>query len=175
MKKNYNVKKTISIKQFISEFGENISSHVKSRLQELEVRSVLTRNSTTINILDIKHVEHTLYNCTSEDSSETQKEYSFGQFIVKDSLLYFSESCVQSDQVMTSPIVAEIYKNLSSEDSIIEEDCCGKKVTDTNIDYIIDSILTVCPEVSQRYLDIVAGMTSRADNKMKTAPFFKSY
>jgi hypothetical protein len=174
MKKNYNLKKTISIKQFISEFGEDLSAHVKSRLQELEVRSVLTRKTAT-NILDIKHVEHTLYDSNPEEGSKAQKEYSFGQFIVKDSILYFSESCLQSDQVMTSPIVAEIYNNLSSEDSIIEEDCCGKKVTDDNIDYIIDSILTVCPEVSQRYLDIIAGMTSRADNKMKTAPFFKSY
>jgi hypothetical protein len=175
MKKNYNVKKTISIKQFISEFGENLSAHAKDRLLDLEVRSVLTRK-TFINIVDIKHVEHTLFDFKSEDGmTTTKKEYTFGQLIAKDGQLYFSESCMQGDEIIASPIVHEIYNKLSSDDIISEEDCCGKKINDDNIDYIIDSILSVCPEVSQRYLDIVSGMTSRADNKTKNVPFFKTY
>ncbi len=35
-----------------------------------------------------------------------------------------------------------------------------KKIDDTNIDYVIDTLLTACPEVSQRYLKIVREMLS---------------
>ena len=58
MKKNYKMKKTISLKMFIAEFGENFSDHMKKRLLELEVRCVLTRKEDS-NKLDLKHVEHT--------------------------------------------------------------------------------------------------------------------
>ena len=43
MKKNYNMKKTIAMKGFISEFGEVLSEKMKKRLLELEIRTVLTR------------------------------------------------------------------------------------------------------------------------------------
>ena len=43
MKKNYKMKKTISMKMFVSELGENFSDHMKEKLLELDIRCVLTR------------------------------------------------------------------------------------------------------------------------------------
>jgi hypothetical protein len=43
VKKIYNMKRTISVKRFIIELGENFSEHVKKRLLDLEVRCVLTQ------------------------------------------------------------------------------------------------------------------------------------
>ncbi|QGU94389.1 hypothetical protein GOM49_04070 [Clostridium bovifaecis] len=162
MKKNYNIKKTISIKKFISEFGEDFSKHMKQRLLELEVRSVLTRKE-EINHLDLKHVEHIQYACNpSSDSDKSEKEYTYGQLIVVDGTLYFSESCIESDTVMESPVVENIFNSLSSSGMIIDSDIRAKQVDDTNIDYVVDSLLDACPPVSQKYIDIVQGMISRS-------------
>jgi len=162
VKKNYKMKKTISIKMFIGELGKSFSEHMKNRLLELEVRCVLTRKEE--NILDLKHVEHTQYACdlNSENNSNIdEKEYVYGQFIVIDDVLYFSDKCVENDSVMQSPIVNNIFNSLSGEVMVFDEDIKGKKIDDSNIDYVIDSILSVCPQVSQSYLDIVKGMLSR--------------
>ncbi len=61
---------------------------------------------------------------------------------------------------MQSPIVNTIYNSLDDEDMLIDEDTTAKKIDDTNIDYVIDTLLTACPEVSQRYLKIVREMLS---------------
>ncbi|MCY6369336.1 hypothetical protein [Clostridium ganghwense] len=161
MKRNYKIKKTISIKRFISEFGENFSEHTKKKLLDLEVRCVLTRKEDNYR-LDLKHVEHTHYDC---NSSTCQKEYAYGQLVVIDGTLYFSEVCTESTEVMQSPIVSTIYNSLNSEDMVCDSDINSKKIDDDNIDYVIDNILTVCPEVSQKYLDITQGMISRAERK----------
>ena len=160
LKKNYRIKKTISMKQFISEFGESFSQHMKKRLLELEIRCVLTRKD-DIYRLDIKHVEHIKHECTSESSSELcEKEYVYGQLVVLEGILYLSEKCIESETVAEAPIVSEIYNGLNSDSIISDGDMSLKKVDDTNIDYVIDTILTVCPQVSQKYLDIVKQMTS---------------
>ena len=160
LKKNYRVKKTISMKQFISEFGENFSPHVKKRLLELEIRCVLTRKEELFKF-DLKHVEHTKYHCISKDGSATlEKEYVYGQLVVLEGILYFSEKCIESADVTHSPIVSSIYSSLSSDHMVVNENMELKKVDDSNIDFVIDTILTVCPEVSQGYLDIVKQMTS---------------
>lgn len=160
MRKNYRIKKTISMKKFISELGENFSEHMKNRLLELEIRCVLTRKDCS-NILDLKHVEHTKYKCDSEDISTTcEKEYVYAQFVVVEGGLYFSEKCTESDNVMQSPVVDTIYNSLNSENMIFEEERHAKKVDDSNIDYVIDTILAACPQVSQYYINVVHEMLS---------------
>lgn len=163
MKKIFKIKKTISMKRFIAEFGENFPKHTKKKLLELEVRCVLTRKEDNYR-LDLKHVEHKHYDC---NSSTCQKEYAYGQLVVLDETLYFSEICTESAEVMQSPIVSTIYNSLNSEDMISDQGINSKKIDDNNIDYIIDTILTVCPEVSEEYLAITQGMISRAENKRK--------
>ena len=144
MKKNYNMKKTIAMKGFIAEFGEIFSEKMKKRLLELEIRTVLTRK------------EHR----NDLDSKNLEKEYTYGQFVITDENLYFSNNCVENEKVMQSPIVNTIYNSLDDEDMLIDEDTTAKKIDDTNIDYVIDTLLTACPEVSQRYLKIVREMLS---------------
>ncbi|MCY6957279.1 hypothetical protein [Clostridium brassicae] len=172
MKKNYKIKKTISIKQFISEFGESLSKHMKKRLLDLEVRSVLTRKEDNYR-LDLKHVEHTQYNCHSSNSDTCKKEYAYASFVIIDNTLYFSEKCLESDAVMQSPIVSTIYNNLDSENMVCDKDINAKLINDDNIDYIIDTILTVCPEVSQKYIDIVHQMTSLAESSTRGISYGK--
>lgn len=167
MKTNYIKKSTISIKMFISELGENFSANMKKRLLELQPRCILTRKKVNYR-LDLKHVEHLQYECTGdmEDTSEAcKKEYSYGQLQVIDGILYFSEGCCENDQVMPSPIVSTIFNSLDSEGMTVDEDRRLKKVDDSNIDYVVDSILSVCPQVSQAHMDIVKGMVSRANSK----------
>lgn len=163
-KKNYKMKKTISMKMFISEFGKDFSEHMKKRLMELDVRCVLTRKEYE-NVLDFKHVEHTMFDCTQDSTLEPcQKEYTYGELIVVEDILYFSEKCIENDKIMQSSIVNEIYNSLDSEDAIIFNETNAKKIDDTNIDYVIDTMLTVYPEVSQKYKDIIKHM-SLYDNK----------
>lgn len=145
-KKNYNMKKTISMKKFIAELGENFSDHMKKRLLELEVRCVLTRKEEN-NILDIKHVEHTQHD---------NKEYVYGQFVVVEGILYFSQTHMENDEVIASPIVNSIYESLDSESITLDDGNTIKKVDENNIDFVIDNILSVCPPVSQAYLDIMS-------------------
>jgi hypothetical protein len=161
------MKKTISIRQFIAELGENFSEYIQNKLLELSSRCVLTRKETQ-NVVDLKHVEHIQHECATtleEDSTSAKKEYSFGQFIVEEGVLYFSEKCAENNNVMQAPAVSGIYNALTTEEVTLEEDRKAKKVDDSNIDFIIDNIIKVCPPVSQAHLDIVQGMISRQENK----------
>ena len=149
------MKRTISVKKFIAEYGENFSEHMKERLMDLEVRCVLTRSQKSYR-LDLKHVEHTQHDCKFQDSPNTcQKEYAYGQLAAIDGNLYYSDESVENDKTVQSPIVNTIYNSLSSKDMIFDSDSNVKKVDDSNIDYVIDTILTVCPTVSQSYMDIM--------------------
>lgn len=157
-KKKHKIKKVISMKQFISEFGDDFSEHMKQRLLELEVRCVLTRGEDE-NMVDLKHVEHTHYNYpenSEDDSNVSQKEYAYGQFIVDNDKLYFSERCTEGNEVMQAPIVDVIYASLNSEYKVFDDGICTKKIDDDNIDYIVDTILTVFPQVSEAYIDIIS-------------------
>jgi len=171
MNRNYKMKKTISVKQFVEEFGETFSEYIKKRLLELEVRSVLTRKEHAC-VLDIRHVEHLQHEVPCEDNEEVcTKENTFGQFIVTDGKLYFSESCIENDNVMKSHIVSEIYSSLDSDEMICYEGINAKLIDDRNIDYIINAILAECPEVSQSYLDIMSEMNLRAKSKSQRISF----
>lgn len=162
MRKNYTMKKTISIKQFIIEFGENFSKHMKQRLLELGTRCILTRTKENSYILDLKHIEHLKYDCdcqTEDDTEACQMEYAYGQFVVNEGVFHFAKKCAESTeamQVMQAPVVDEIYKSLVTEETLIDENIDAKKLDDSNIDLVIDSILNVCPEVSQAHLDILS-------------------
>lgn len=165
MKKNYKMKKTISMKQFITEFGEDMTKPMKKKLLELWPRCILTRDEKS-NILDLKHVEHIQYDCNSgdKDGSETgKKEYAYGQFIIDDGTLYFSEKCLESDTVMQMPAVDAIFDSLKGEEMYFDDGVRAKKVDDDNIDYVIDSILKVCPAMSQAHLDIISKYCSTDD------------
>lgn len=156
---------------FITEFGENFSDHIKDRLLELELRCVLTRKEDS-NRLDIKHVEHIQHDCFSgfeDDSASSNKEYVYGQLCVRDEELFFSEKCTVENGAEDSPIVRTIYTALKTNPVILDSDTCGKKINDDNIDYIVDTLLTVFPNVSEAYLNMVKGMTSRAKSKNNRA------
>jgi hypothetical protein len=150
------MKKTISMKLFVKEFEDSLSEHMKKRLLELEIRCVLTRKEEN-NILDIKHVEHTKYNCSPESAmDDCKKEYVYGQLIVLDNVLYFSKSSSESDQVMLSPVVESIYDSLKSDEIVSDLGVNIKRIDDSNIDYVIDRMLEVFPPVSQEYRDIMS-------------------
>lgn len=160
-------KSTVSVKMFIKEFGEDFPKHVKERLMDLESRCFLTRKEIDYRF-DLKHVEHLQYETASDTenpSAPNSKEYAYGQFAVVDGKLYFSESCIETDQIMQSPMVSSIYNALDSEGIISDEGRDLKRINDNNIDFIVDSILSSCPQVSQSYMDIVKGMVSRSNNK----------
>ncbi|MDP4090293.1 MAG: hypothetical protein Q8930_13605 [Bacillota bacterium] len=159
---HYTKKRSISMEQFIQEFGTNFSEHMKKRLMELESRSYLVRKEVS-NRFDLKHVEHIEYECGQENT--VLKEYIYGQFEVDKDILYFSESCEESTKSMQAPIVSTIYDSLNCEGVIFSNGRNLKIVGDNNIDYVVDSTLSACPQVSQRYLDIIHGMAARAVRK----------
>ncbi|OGO78591.1 MAG: hypothetical protein A2Y23_12740 [Clostridiales bacterium GWB2_37_7] len=157
MKKNYKMKRTISVKQFVVEFGDSISKHMKQRLLELGERCILNRRDES-HILDFRHVEHIKYECCcgSEDGAENKKEYAYGQLVVKEGNLYLTQDCVENEDIMQSPVVGEIYSVISSPEVQLEEGIVGKMIDESNIDYVIDNILKVCPKVSAEHMAIIA-------------------
>ncbi|WP_373898062.1 hypothetical protein ACER0A_009180 [Haloimpatiens sp. FM7315] len=162
MNRNYKLKKTISMKKFISELGDNFSEHMKKRLLELDFRCVLTRKSDPQK-LDLKHVEHTKYDSKTKDdsSNKSQKEYTYAEFIVDDEGdLYFANTCTKEPTTMESTIIDKLYSTLDNTSVITREDCMAKKLDDNNIDYVVDSLLSECPDVSQEYLDVIKHMLS---------------
>lgn len=166
-KTNHARKSSVSIKMFIKEFGEDFSEHVKKRLMDLEDRCFLTRKEIAYR-LDLKHVEHLQYAIASdevESSAAYSKEYAYGQFVVLDGVLYFSERCLENKDIMQSPAVSIIYNALDRERIVFNEGSNLKRLDDNNIDFVVDSILSSCPEVSQSYLDIMQRMMSRSNNK----------
>ena len=165
MRINHKYKSTISIKMFIDEFGNDFSEHLKNRLLELEVRTVLKRDEVS-NIFNLKHVEHLKYDSNYESKGEMKtckKEYVYSQFAVIEGVLYFSEKCNENDKDMKASTVSSIYNSLDSKGMIFYEDRNLKKIDDSNIDYVVDSILSSCPEVSEKYKSIVKGMISRSE------------
>ncbi len=169
MKKNYNMKKTLSIKQFISEFDKDLTMHMKKTIMSLWPRCVLTRDKER-HILDLKHVEHTKYDCI-KGKSRTKKEYVFGQFIIDNGNLYFSDKCVKDDTVMKIPMVDTIYESLSSEDMYYGDDVIAKKVDDSSIHGVINNIMRVCPPMSKRHLDIISKYCDVDDFNNEVIPY----
>lgn len=158
MKRNYKMKRTISMKQFLTEFGEGMSKHMKQRLLEIGDRCLLNRRDDSY-ILDLRHIEHTKYECVcgnGEDATSSKKEYAFGQLIIQDGALYFSRSCVENDDIMQISVVDDIYSSLATDEIIVDETIKAKRIDDTNIDFVADSILKVCPAVSAEHLAIIA-------------------
>lgn len=171
VKRNYNMKKTISVKQFITEFGQGFSAHMKQRLLELGTRCILTRKDSS-NILDLKHIEHIKYDDQSASEvgeSSTKKEYAYGRLIVEEGALYFSESCIENENVMQIPAVKDIYESLTAEETLFEDEAKAKLVDEENIDFIIDRLLDVCPEVSAEHMAIIAKYSNLEVPKSKVA------
>lgn len=165
MRKIYNMKRTISMKQFIKELGDNFSNHMKERLLELGERCVLTRKDINYR-LDLKHIEHVQHEvaCDTEGASKPcSKEYIYGQFVVLEGVLYFSEKVTESLTAIQGPNVENIYNSLDSKNIIEDSEIKSKKLDDSNIDFVVDSILETCPPVSEEHLAIVRGMTSRSE------------
>jgi hypothetical protein len=155
--KNYRFKKTFSARQFISELGSNFSTYMKNRLNELGTRCVFTRKENNNLRFDLKHVEHTQYACGDSNGSDgCQKEYAYGQFVINDGKLYFSESCIEDTTIEQAPVVDFVYQGLNGDRIFVDEGISAKEVDDTNIDYIVDSILEVCPEVTPEHMAIIA-------------------
>lgn len=161
MRINNRRKKRISIKMFEEEFGEDFSEHVKARLMELNVRTLLTRKD-KYNVLDITHVEHIKHEVAS-GSEVCEKEYVYGELVAFEGNLYFCNECVENDEIVKSDIVDEIYNSLSDNNIVYDEEKKLKVLNDDNIDYVVDTILKVCPEVSEKYINIVKGMISRSE------------
>jgi hypothetical protein len=161
-------KSSISIKMFISELGEDFSDHIKESLMHLDARTFLTRKEFE-NRLDIKHVEHLKYDCKANknvnDATRTKKEYAYGEFEVVEGTLYLSEKCLENKDFIQAPGISKIYESLENENMIVDNGKNLKKLDDSNIDFVVDSILDVCPEVSQKYIDIVKGMVDRSNNR----------
>lgn len=158
MKRNNKIRKTISARQFITEFGEDFTSHMKQRLLELGDRCVFTRGEENY-ILDLKHIEHLKYDCNSDSQGQPekcQKEPVYGQLIVNEGNLYFSGKCLENSSYMQASNIGKIYAGIDSSDTLAEKNIQAKKVDDTNIDYVVDNILDVCPEVSPEHLAIIA-------------------
>lgn len=157
MRRTTKIKKTISMKQFVTESGENFSKHMKQRLLELGTRCVLTRRENHYR-LDLRHVEHIKYDWHNpvDDRDIKQKEYVYGQLVLNNGTLYFSEHCTENEDIMQTPVVRTIYNSLGNEQVLIDEDLMAKQVDDNNIDYIIDNLLEVCPTVSPEHMAIIA-------------------
>lgn len=157
MKKKYNMKKTISLGMFISEFSEAFTSHMKLRLLEIGKRCVLTRKA-DYSSFDLKHVEHTKYDCGNVQgaSNKKLKEYTYGQFLVKEGILYFSDVHIDGDDVIQYPTIGEIYRAIDAEVELFEENIEAKRLQDSNIDYLVDNLLAVCPQLSSEYLKIIS-------------------
>ncbi len=170
VKKNYKMKKTISMKQFISEFGVEFSQPVKERLLELGERCLLNRRDDSY-ILDLRHIEHLKYECgvsEEEKLSSPKKEYAYGQLVIKDGALHFSESCIENADIMQIPLVGEIYTGLNSEEVLVDDHISAKRLDETNIDYVIDRILDVCPAVSPEHMAIIAKYSSMESTPVKS-------
>lgn len=156
MKKNYKLKKTISMRQFVSEFGENLSTKMKKRLLELGPRCILNRKEDT-NVLDLKHMEHTKHDNSCNEGHELQKkEYIYAQFIMKDGAMYFSEKCATGTDAMEAPCVKTIFDTIDGEVIMTEEGINAKRIDDSNIDFVVSNILNICPEVSAEHMAIIS-------------------
>ena len=144
------------MRQFVVEFGDSLSKQMKARLLELGPRCVLNRKEES-NVLDLKHMEHIKHDNTCSMSNDVvQKEYIYGQFIMKDGAMYFSQKCATGLDSVESNCVENIYDVIEGEILQSEEGISAKKIDDSNIDFVVDSILSVCPDVSAEHMAIIS-------------------
>jgi hypothetical protein len=156
LKKKYNVKKTISMKMFISEFGEAFTSHTKLKLLEIGKRCVLSRKEIDY-CFDIKHVEHIKHECSNIDNpSEIKfKEYTFGQLLVSEEFLYFSTEFIEGADTIQYPTISNIYNAMEAPEECIDGNINAKRLQDSNVNYVIDKLLEICPPLSAEYMKII--------------------
>jgi hypothetical protein len=156
LKKKHNMKKTISIAMFISEFGEAFTSHMKLKLLEIGKSCVLIREETGYSF-DLKHVEHKKQHIENADGTSNMKlrEYTYGQILVHEEILYFSMGHKDGDEQVQFPAISDLYKGLDVPAEFLQDDIEAKKIDDSNVDYLVDTLNEIYPELSPEYLKII--------------------
>lgn len=157
LKKKYNMKKTISMRMFISEFDEAFTSHMKLRLLEIGKRCVLTRKEIDY-CFDLKHVEHTKHDLdeTNGDLMIKPKEYTYGQLLVNEGVPYFSDEHTDGEEIIQYPTISNIYNEMDGQVEFFDEDIRAKRLQDSNIDYLVDNLLEIYPPLSPEYMKIIS-------------------
>ena len=156
MIKKHNMKKTISIAMFISEFGDAFTSHMKLKLLEIGKSCVLIRRETGYSF-DLKHVEHKKEQIENSDGTSNLKlrEYTYGQLLVHEEILYFSMGHKNGEDEVQFPTISEIYGDLNVPVEFLEDDIEAKRIEDSNVDYLVDHLNAIYPELSPEYLKII--------------------
>ena len=62
---------------------------------------------------------------------------------------------MENESIVQIKNVNDIYDALNSEEAVIDE-INVKRIDDSNIDFVIDSILRVCPAMSEEHMAIIA-------------------
>lgn len=147
---------------FISEFGEAFTSHMKSKLLDIGKSCVLIRKETG-DSFDLKHVEHIKhkFNDTDGASNIKLKEYTYGQLIVNEDVLYFSDVHNNGDDAIQFPTISDIYKELDVAAEFLEDSIEAKRIEDSNIDYLVDNLSAIYPTLSPEYLKIIGKYRKR--------------
>lgn len=139
---------------FIGEFGEGFSDHIKKRLLEIGNRCILTRKEIDY-CFDLKHVEHIKYDCgTGEDGN--LMEYTYGQLVASDGELYYSCQGKDSAEIKQFQAIEGLFDSIEANTECLEDDIKAKKIDDSNIDFLVDNLIEICPPVSPGYLKIIS-------------------
>lgn len=141
---------------FISEFGEAFTSHTKQKLMEIRNSCILIRKAPG-DSFDIKHVEHTKHILDNADGTSNMKprEYTFGQLLINEDLLYFSKECEETEDAIQHPAISDIYSNMDTKPEVLEDNIEGKRIEDSNVDYLVDHLTELYPPLSEEYLKII--------------------
>ena len=60
---------------------------------------------------------------------KNKKEYSYGQFIIEEGILYFSDNSIENADVIQEPSISNIYNSLNVQDIFVDEAIKVKKLS----------------------------------------------
>lgn len=142
--------------KFIEDEGYDVSDYQKESLSRLNGVTI-TSSADHDNRVNILHKEHPPYDTTKRDSKTgdivpCKKEYAYGHIIAKNGKLHLSERVTTNRDVMEHNVVKNVYLSLTSEEICDDIDNRhAKLVTDENVDFIVNRILSVCPATKSGY------------------------
>ena len=163
----------ITVKNAIKKLKPDVSEFVMKELEKLDSKCYLQRHESDYRF-NIHQKENKKLNLPTSGGEPCMRAYVYGNLMFKEENIYLSNKCISNSEALEHDSYRSVYENqynkfakqLEAKDN--EEDITkfkdenfikkeedgmeGIKITDENVDEIVDSLLSNIPPFSPEYI-----------------------
>lgn len=166
---------SITMKKAFEQFQPEVSEHVREKVEELDRLGYLQRQQYEYRF-NLHQKENLRLNLPTKDGRECLRAYVYAHFMFISHNIYLSNKCTSNAEAFQHTGYQSIYntqkitliekynsiyddKDKFLKDNFIEkggDNRRGIKITDNNVDKIVDDILKIMPPLSEKYKEMLS-------------------